>query len=86
MSNRTVAELAEILRAEGIAVVQHTSHDDDAPWSEVEFRGTLSDGMRAVELAQAHGYDPQDLVARWPIWGGDVLQPEWTLLFDNDRE
>lgn len=72
--------LLELLTASGVDVCGHSDHDD---WSEVEFRGDYTEAMRAVELALTSDCNPQGLVGHWTIWGGDILAPDWTLLFDR---
>ena len=79
-----MAALVAVLEADGIEVVDcyDSREKADTVYSSVVFRGGDGAGLRAVELAWAHDYEPQGLVRDWAIWGRDICEPDWTMLFD----
>ena len=84
-SGKTMVELAVALRHEGIDVSHHYEAGSDYGLPVVVFRGDDGAGMRAVEVAWRYGYEPQGLVRDWTIWGRDISEPDWTLLFENEE-
>ena len=82
-AGKTMAGLAAAMRTEGIDVADHYDNEGSmyAPHSAVVFHGDDSTGVRAVEIAWEHGYEPEGLVRDWVIWGREIGEPDWVILF-----
>ena len=79
---KTMARLVEILREQGIEVVDHYDSRDraDTVHSSVVFYGDEEVGQRAVEIAWEHGYEPEGLVRDWVVVGKEFGEAHWLLL------
>ena len=75
---------AGILHAEGVEALDHYDSRErpDTVHSSVVSRGGDDAGLRAVELAWAHDYEPQGLVRDWIVVGKELGEGHWMILFD----
>ena len=81
-AGKTMATMADLLKSEGLEVLDHYDSQSDTAHSSVVFHGDDNKGKRAVEIAWEHGYEPQGLVRDWVIVGQEFCEPHWMMLFD----
>ena len=82
--DRSMAALAEILRAEGVEIVWHCEPEGNRLDSDavMVFRGGDDAGMQALRVAWAHGYYPYGMQKDWTLCLEEIAEPDWVLLFD----
>ena len=80
---KTMAELAVALIVEGVEVADYLDNEGkETAYVSVAFYGDDSVGLKAVQIAYRHDFQPQGLVRDWVVVGPELGESHWLMLFD----
>ena len=84
IQTKTLTELAQVLKAEGIEVADCLDNEgkQETAYASVAFYGDDSAAIKAVQIAYRHDYQPQGLVRDWVVIGPELGESHWLMLFE----